>query len=379
MKKICFVTTISATLKSFVLPTADMLVREGYDVTFICDKDESFLGMLPSGVKYIPVDMKRGVNLDMFRCIKELKRIFLKEQFDLIQFSTPNASLYASIAAKQAKVPIRLYAQWGIRYVGFAGAKRLLFKMLEKVVCNNATAIRAVSPKNMAFAIEEGLYSPQKAKVLGKGGTIGVDLSDYDIENKNAHAEALREEYNLQEDFVFGFVGRFSKDKGSNELLGAFRKIAQEENCTLLCVGEDEVDKTIDEELYQWALTSDKVVFVGELEPQEVTRFYSVMNCYVHPTYREGFGMVLQEAAAMGCPIITTDIPGASEVMEEGQSCMLAKPRDEQSLYLRMKEMMANSELSKQMGAKARERVETYFDRKIMLQNQMEDYKELLK
>ena len=377
MKKICFVTTTSITLKSFVIPTADMLYKEGYEVTFICDKDEKFADMLPEYIRYIPVDMKRGVNLDVFRCIKKLEFIFKEERFDLVQYSTPNASLYASIAAKKANIPIRLYCQWGIRYVGFTGIKRYIFKILEKIVCKNSTGIRSVSIKNMEFAIDEGLYRRNKVKVLGKGGTIGVDLTQYDIANKNKYNNNIREEYNLGEKYVFGFVGRFSRDKGSNELLEAFQRM-EKENCALLCVGPLEIDSSVEKKLYEWAINSDSVVFTGFVDNKELKRYYAAMDCYVHPTYREGFGMVLQEAAAMGCPIITTDIPGASEVMEKNVSCLLAQPKDAESLYCSMKDIMSDETKSEKMGQAARSRVETYFRREIMLENQKEDYAKLL-
>ncbi len=378
MKKICFVTTTSITLVTFVIPTAVMLHKEGYEVAFICSRDEKFAEMLPEYIKYIPVDMKRGVNLDVFKCIKKMEAIFKKESFDLVQYSTPNASLYASIAAKKANIPIRLYCQWGIRYVGFTGIKRHIFRIIEKIVCTNSTDVRAVSMKNREFAVREKLYKQDKVKVLGQGGTIGVDLGEYDIENKVEYSNNIREKYNLGEKYVFGFVGRFSGDKGSNELLEAFKRIG-ETNCILLCVGPLEIDSSVDNELYEWATSSPNVIFTGYVDNKELKRYYAAMDCYVHPTYREGFGMVLQEAAAMGCPIITTDIPGASEVMEQNVSCLLVQPRDAESLYRRMKEIMSDEMKSKEMGQEARNRVETYFRREIMLENQKKDYGELLR
>ena len=138
MKKICIVTTVSGTLKSFVVPTAEHLYKEcGYDVTLICANDEEFAKSLPEYIHYIPVPMKRGVSLTALRSIRALRKIFKREKFDLVQYSTPNASMYASIAAKKEKVPLRLYAQWGIRYVGLSGMSRKIFKFIEKATCKN--------------------------------------------------------------------------------------------------------------------------------------------------------------------------------------------------------------------------------------------------
>lgn len=102
------------------------------------------------------------------------------------------------------------------------------------------------------------------------------------------------------------------------------------------------------------------------------------MDVYVHPSYREGFGMVLQEAAAMECAIVTTDIPGASEVMEEGISCLLAKPRDTESLQNQMTAFLKDPRLRERYGTQARLRVETYFDRRRMIEEQCREYERLL-
>ena len=106
---------------------------------------------------------------------------------------------------------------------------------------------------------------------------------------------------------------------------------------------------------------------------------YGAMDVLVHPTYREGFGMVIQEAAALGCPVITTDIPGASEVLENGVSCLLVKPADWESLYEKMKEICEDKEKANEMGEKARLFTEKHYERSIMLKNQFERYEELLK
>lgn len=381
MKKICILTTISGTMKSFVVPTAEYLHREcGYDVTLICDTDEAFGASLSEGIRYIPVSMGRGIDFKALGSIRELKKIFKREKFDMVQYSTPNAACYASIAAKACRVPIRLYCQWGIRYVGLSGKSRMIFKLIEKLVCQNSTHIRAVSPKNMAFAVSEGLYPADKAKVIGKGGTIGVDMESYKPEKKGMWREIIREKYGIGEDeFVFGFVGRISTDKGCGELLSAFRSLCEErDDCRLVLIGSTEDDGRIDAELIKWSKESDRVVYTGKIAKEEMQEYYSALDILVHPTYREGFGMVIQEAGALAIPVITTDIPGASEVMEDGISCTLVPPKDEVALMRAMAELSADPERVKAMGDAAYERTKEYYDRPIMLENLREDYEEIL-
>jgi len=381
MKKICILTTISGTMKSFVVPTAEYLHREcGYDVTLICDPDEAFAASLPEGIKYIPVSMGRGIDMKALGSIRELKKIFKREKFDMVQYSTPNAACYASIAAKSCRVPIRLYCQWGIRYVGLSGRSRMIFKFIEKMVCRNSTHIRAVSPKNMAFAVSEGLYTEDKAKVVGNGGTIGVDMDYYKPENKGKWRADIRSKYGIGKDeFVFGFVGRISTDKGCGELLSAFRSLCEErDDCRLMLIGSTEDDGRIPAELMEWSKASDRVISAGRIEKAQMQEYYSALDILVHPTYREGFGMVIQEAGALGIPVITTDIPGASEVMEDGLSCTLVPPKDEAALKEAMATLSADPERVTAMGEAAYKRTKELYARPIMLENLREDYEEIL-
>ncbi len=379
-KRICFITTVPITMKSFVLDTARYLYnQEAYDITLICKNDETFKSELPEYIKFIPVSMERGINLKGLVAVREFVTIFKENQFDYIQYSTPNAAFYASIAAKLAKMPVRLYAQWGIRYVGASGMSRKLLKLFEKITCKLSSHIRAVSPMNMDFAINEGLYKAGKAKVIGNGGTIGVNLAEFDINKKDELRKSVYEQYCIDSDaFVFGFIGRVSKDKGVSELIEAFKKIVEKGyKAKLLIVGSNE-NAGIDEDVMRWAEDSKDVIFTGLFPRTELISMYSAFDCYVHPSYREGFGMVLQEAGAMGNAIITTDIPGAGEVMERDVSCKLVPAKDVASLANMMEYMITNPDMAREIGRQAYVRTQKLYERSIMLNNIAADIKEVL-
>ncbi|MBR5270992.1 MAG: glycosyltransferase family 4 protein [Clostridia bacterium] len=369
MKKICFVTTVSITLKSFVLHIAEHLNKVGgYDITFICNDDEEFRKSLPPYIRFIPVPMNRGINFRDLKSIIKLKKIFTEEKFDYIQYSTPNASLFASVAAKLAKAPIRVYAQWGIRYVSEQGLKRKFLKMLEKFTCHMSTHVRPQSEKNMEYAICEGLYGSDKASVIG---TAGIDFNIFDISKKEIYRETIHREYNINSSsYIFGFVGRICVDKGSGELLKSFYKLLEKGyNAKLFMVGDAENIEDIDDELIDWAKESKDVIFTGHIDNSMLNRYYAAFDCYVHPTYREGFGIVLQEAAAMGNAIITTDVPGASEVMEKDVSCKLVLPQNTDKLEEAMEYVLNNRNESEKMGQKAYERTKMLYERRIMLES----------
>lgn len=368
-------------MKSFVVETAKYLYEKcGYDITLICNEDKAFEESLPDYIHFIPVRMARGIDFSALTSIKEFENIFKEQKFDMVQYSTPNAACYASIAAKRCKVPIRLYCQWGIRYVGMSGFGRKIFKAIEKMVCKKSTDIRAVSPMNKDFAVAEGLYPEKKAVVVGKGGTIGVDTKQYDIGKKAEFRKTIREQYKINEtDFVYGFAGRISKDKGCTELFTAFKSIAEKDkSAKLLIVGPVDDGCGLPGDILNWAKESAQVVMTGMIDGKKMNEYYSAMDVLVHPTYREGFGMVLQEAGALGITMITTKIPGASEVMEDGTSCVLVEPRNAIELKDAMNKLIENREYAKAIGEGAYKRTMEYYDRPIMLENQRKDYEKLL-
>jgi glycosyltransferase involved in cell wall biosynthesis len=248
------------------------------------------------------------------------------------------------------------------------------------MVCRKSTHIRSVSPLNREFGIQEGLYRADKVSVVGNGGTIGVDMESYDIGKKPQWRTEIRSRYGLsEEDFLFGFSGRITVDKGCTELLAAFREFVQNGgNGKLLVVGPMDEDCGVEKELIDWANASDRVVFTGGVPGEEMRKYYAAMDVLVHPTYREGFGMVLQEAGALAVPVITTRIIGASEVMVDGQSCLLVEPKDAAGLADVMQKICRDTGLASRLSQAAYERTKTRYSRPVMLENQKADYISLL-
>ena len=116
----------------------------------------------------------------------------------------------------------------------------------------------------------------------------------------------------------------------------------------------------------------------GMIEGSEMCKYYAAMDTLVHPTYREGFGMVIQEAGALGIPVITTDVPGASEVMENGISAIHVEVKNTQALAKAMWDLSRHPNKVKKLGDKAYQRTKELYARPIMLENQRIDYKKLL-
>lgn len=368
-KKICSLTTVDITMEPFIITQMQYMMDRGWDVAVICNMKPAFIERLPKGIRYYNVPMERSFNLWVaIRSTFQLWKIFRRERFDIVQYAATHAALYSSVASWFSRVPIRVHLQWGIYNFSEMGLKGKFYKFVEWLTCKFSTHIRPVSHKNLQVALDEGLFKSGKGKVLGQGGTVGVDLREYPINDKEQIGVEIKSKYNIPlDDYVFGFCGRISTPKGNNELLRAFKRVLENhKNVTLLMVGEDE--GSVDRELMEWANKNEKVVLTGRVLHNDIPRCMAAMDCLVHPTYREGFGMVLQEAMAMSVPIITTDIPGPSEVIEEGKSGVLVKPQDEESLFNAMLEVVNNPKKYAEFGKNGRGRVERCFARNVMLE-----------
>ncbi len=378
MKKICFVTTISITLKAFILKTAIFLHEHtDWDISFICDEDPDFASILPNYIHYYPVRMKRGISFSGMKAMFEIKKIFKREKFDLIQYSTPNASLYAALAGALARIPVRLYCQWGMVYVGFKGIKRQIFKLIEKLVCSLSTWIEPDSHSNLEFSHKERLYPKHKGSVIWNGSACGIDLKKFDVEKKAAYRADIRSKYNLPDDaFVFGYVGRLTQDKGINELLSAFKALPKEKDIYLMMVGEDQNDSTIDAALFDWSKASEQVIYTGYTNVVE--QYLSAMDVYVLPSYREGFGMGTIEAEAMGVPVIVTNIPGPIDAMQAGVTGMLVQKKDVESLKTAMEKVLSDREICRVYGNNAISFVKENFEQQALFAHILEDRKKLL-
>ena len=367
-KKICSISTIEQTMESFVIPAMRVFQERGYDVTLVCTMTDSFIEKYASEFHCVNIKMTRGVSVkDIFTKPLEFFNLFRREKFDYVQYATTNASFYACIPAWLCGIKTRVYCQWGLLYVGFTGLKRIFYKLIEQTLCAFATHVTVASKKNMEYAVAEGVMSRKKSSVIGDGGTIGVDLKTFDVSKRELYREQVLQEYpQLNGKIVYGFVGRIETDKGIQELLRAFLKNNMPDTALLLIGAFDELRSNISPALLSECKNKENIIFHGFTK--EVPKYMAAMDILVHPTYREGFSMVIQQAMAMGCAIITTDVPGPSEVIEGGVSGLLVPDHAVDELAESMRKLKDDEGLRRQFVAAGLVRVREKFERQHMLE-----------
>lgn len=190
------------------------------------------------------------------------------------------------------------------------------------------------------------------------------------MDNRDKWRAEVRKQYGIPEDsVVFGWCGRITRDKGHNELFEAFREINKtDKSARLLMVGDYDNVETIDKELFEWTKACPEVVFTGRVPFDMVQNMYSAMDVFCSLSYREGFGLVVIEAAAMGLPGIVTDVPGQMDTIESNVTGISVHDHDVKTVVDAMKFYINNPVRLKEMGKEARKQVEEKYDQKVLFE-----------
>jgi len=366
---LCIITTIAGSIKAFYRGQIDALNEAGFKTAVICAYDAELASQLPAETDYLPVNFSRVISpFKDIITLWQLFRLFRKRKFDIVQYSTPKAALIASFSAFAARVPIRIYILWGLYYTGKRGVGRFMLKLFEKIICSLSTNIVPIAHEMIAFAESEGLAPAAKCEVMLNGSAKGVDLLLFDPDKQHEARKQIREQYKIPSDaVVIGTVARLTGDKGICELVTAFERIAQDINSVyLLVVGQQEEKDRLPVHIEQALNKHSRIRAVGR--QNNPIPYFAAMDIFCLPTYREGFGEVNLEAQAMKLPAVSTNIIGPRESIADGQTGFLVEPRNSESLIKPLRALILDASLRKQMGDKARKRVEQMFDQKDMIE-----------
>ncbi len=382
MKRICILTTVQQSMETWITPMLPAYKANGIQVTLVCNMTEEYEQSLHARFPYVhtkSIDFPRGISFaGSVSSILHLIRFFRKERFDLVQYSTPNVSMYAAVAAYVARIPVRLYCQWGMVYTSMQGLKRFIFENIERMVCRLSSHIQPDSYGNLNFCRREGFYNESKSCVIWNGSAKGLDLSRFDIEQKADFRNKIREKYGIcNSDLVIGFVGRLGRDKGCNELIQAFLLLKKEfTSLKFLFVGPIEKEDSIIPELLNVFHNHKDIIKCGRVS--NVPEYISAMDVFVSPSYREGFGMGVIEASAMGIPVVATEYPGPSSAMIANETGLAVPVKAIHELADAIKTLLLDSDLREEMGRKGREFAESMFEQKEFINRLMENRIELL-
>lgn len=329
------------------------------------------------GVRGVRILMERQISL--FHDVVSLLRLiitFIKERPAMVHSMTPKAGLLCMVAAWLTRVPVRVHTFTGLVFPTAKGLKRELLMITDAITCACATHVIPEGEGVMMDLRNHGI-TKKPMKVLGYGNIKGIDLTHY---SRSPEVEVLAQKLKKEGVFTFEFIGRIARDKGINELCKAMSKLAGFAPVRLVLVGpnEDDLDP-ISQEAKDLIANNAAIEYVGEKYGDELLAYYAAADCFVLPSYREGFPNTVLEAGAMGLPSIVTDINGSREIIIEGENGVIIPPRDENALFQAMLEMVRNKPNREYMAGKARGMIASRYEQSFVRKCLMDYYDEILK
>jgi len=355
--------------------------KEFYNITAVSSDPEKLKAFGEAyKIKTFHVPLTRKIT--PFKDIQAILKLYLflkKEKPQLVHTQTPKAGLVGMVAAFFARTPIRIHDVVGLPLMEASGFKYWLLFWIERLVYACAHQVYPNSFGLKEYMVKTGLGKASKLKVIGNGSSNGIDTQYFSRTHFSIAAkQLLREQIQiLPNDFVFLFIGRLVGDKGINELLQAFSELHKEyKHLKLLLVGGTEEDlDPLSEVSIDILSNKNGIISVGFKE--DVRPYLAIANCFVFPSYREGFPNVVLEAAAMELPCIVTDINGCNEIISHQYNGLIIPKKDIFALKNAMFLFANNASLLEALAKNARLGIMEKFQKEYFYKAMLEEYKKL--
>lgn len=373
---ICIVAAAPITLKAFLIGHISALAERA-NITLVADftpEDDEFAW--PENVARVRLPIQRriapcsdGANL------LSLFRLFRRHSFDIVQSVTPKAGLLTMAAAWMTKRPQRIHWFTGQVWVRRAGLMRTMLKSADRLTSRFATHVLVDSASQREFLIAQGIVAAPKSTVLARGSICGVDTARFRPDA--AAREHVRRRHGIPSGaVVFLFLGRINRDKGLLDLAHAFAEIGTRyPHAHLLLAGPDEGN-------LRPALAIAAAGCAARLHNAGLTdrpqEYFAAADVFCLPSYREGFGTAIIEAAAAGVPAIGSRIYGITDAIVDGETGLLFEAGEVQQLARSMGTLAGDESVRARMGANARERAVRDFSSSVVTAALLEFYGQIL-
>jgi len=331
------------------------------------------------GVRTIEVPMERHISLKRdVAALWQLVKMFRRERPTMVHSMTPKAGMLCMVAAWMTRVPVRVHTFTGLVFPTATGQKRRVLMATDWLTCACATHIIPEGEGVKNDLLKNGI-TKKPLRVLGYGNVRGVNMERFS-RRPEVMELVTRKSLKSHNCFTFLFVGRIVRDKGINELVLAFTRLYKaDKSIRLVLVGwfEDELDP-ISEETRRAISECAGIEAVGVKKGDELLAYYAASDCFVFPSYREGFPNTVLEAGAMGLPSIVTDINGSREIIVQGKNGIIIPPKNEDALYEAMWRIVHDPGKCKAMAVEARPLIASRFEQCFVRKCLYDFYDEIL-
>lgn len=339
--------------------------KNGNEYHLGCTSSKEFLA-LSDKLGYIPFEVEITRNISPLKDLKAIFKIYKyikKNKIDKVVGHTPKGGMVAMIASFFANVSERVYFRHGIIYETSTGFKRFLLKKIDAITGGFATVVVCVSKSVKERSEQDKLNDPKKNIILGLGTCNGIDTENkFNPEKADfSRVEEIKKSLKINpEDKIIGYVGRIVRDKGIEELIGAWKIIKpQFPNAKLLLVGPIEEKDTISEEAKNTIFSDESILFTDFV--LDSAPYFSLMDIFILPTYREGFPTVSLEASSMEIPVIITKATGCTESIQENITGVFIT-HDPKNIAEKIVFYLDNEQIAKEHGKNGRNFVRANFE-----------------
>ena len=380
-KKIIRVTTIPVSIK-ILLKGQLKFINQYFDVLGVSSEGKELDDVArDEGVRTVPLNMSRQFTplRDLVSLMKMIL-LFRKESPDIVHSHTPKAGIVAMLAAFLCNVPNRLHTVGGLPVVNKVGLTRIILLAVEWITCKCATKIYPNSKGLETFLTDVVNVPSKKLKVLGYGSSNGVDTRYFNLTPEiQESSKIFKTKYGLDDCFVFTFIGRIVKDKGSEELIDAFARLSSEvENVRLLIIGwEEPLTDPISNHSQAILKNNTGIICTGFMD--DIRPSLGASDCLVLASYREGFPNVVMQAACMNVPSIVSNINGCNEIIQDGINGLVVEPKSTDDLYYAMKRLESDRGLLSDLAVKSRDSVVEKYDREKFQKIILAEYQSLFR
>jgi glycosyltransferase involved in cell wall biosynthesis len=344
-----------------------------YNVTLVVNlQDQKDLyNYLPKSVEVLDVPIHREISIYYdLKALVILTYVFYKAEFSLVHSFSPKAGLLTMLASWMIGSPKRLHTFTGQVWLTKNGLMKILLRLSDRLIDALATNVLIDSPSQKKFLLDNHVVKSDNSIVLGKGSISGVDLDRF--KPNLTMREEIRCKFGLTNTVVLIlFVGRLKRDKGVLDLIKAFSNVRRNlDNTALLIVGPDE------DGLESEIKCKEGVYLAPFTEFPE--HYMAASDVFCLPSYREGFGSVVIEAAACGVPSIGSNIYGLRDAIIDGETGILVHPKSVREIEKAIYKLVKGNKLRYKMGKAARTYVKENFSNDSVTKQLLALYKDLL-
>ena len=379
-------------LYNFRRSLATALRDAGHDVLLVSPPGDYGPQLEARGLRWIPAPMdRRSLNpLKELALVDWLRRLILREQVDLVHGFTIKCAIYGSMAARLSRRAVRVNAVAGMGYVFTSDAPKarvlrpIVRSLMRAALDGPGSRLILQNPDDVALFARAHIVDPERVRLI-KGS--GVDCARFSpsagrprrpSEAAGASGDARPSDLRGQR-FRVLLPARLLWDKGLAEYVEAARMLkaagreidfliaGEPDRCNPASVPEATVHGWVEAGLVQW---------LGQV--RDMPALFGAVDAVALPSYREGLPKGLIEAAASQLPLVTTNVPGCREVVEDGVDGLLVPARDAPALARAIARLQDDPLLRERLARGARARAVAEFDERIVIERTMAVYRELL-